>query len=260
MSHIDSFPEGAPCWYELGTTDQAAAKTFYSALFGWSAADAPMDGGSMYTTFQLDDRRVAAAYTLMAEQLAQNVPPHWMVYFRVSDADASAAKTASLGGKVIVPPFDIFDYGRMYVAQDTSGAHYCVWQPKTHPGVGILHQANAFCWAELATREPDKARDYYAELFGWHTKPHAMPGYTIWGVEGKDWGGILPMEGEQWNGIPSHWAIYWTVADCDASTAKATELGGRLNVPPFEVTGVGKISGIADPQGASCYLIQPMAM
>ena len=37
MPNIDKYPAGAFVWVELGTTDQAAAKTFYGALFGWAA-------------------------------------------------------------------------------------------------------------------------------------------------------------------------------------------------------------------------------
>jgi predicted enzyme related to lactoylglutathione lyase len=35
-----------------------------------------------------------------------DTPAHWSVTFAVDDADATAAKAAELGGKVIVPPFD----------------------------------------------------------------------------------------------------------------------------------------------------------
>jgi predicted enzyme related to lactoylglutathione lyase len=257
--HIDSFPVGAPCWYELATTDQAGAKAFYSALLGWTAQDFPMGDSGVYTTFGLEGRPCGAAYTLTPDQADQGVPPHWMVYFCSDDADASAAKAAGLGATVIVPPFDVFDFGRMYVAQDPGGAHYSVWQPNTHSGARIVHQLNAMCWVELATRDSDKCRDFYSALFGWSTKPHSMPGYTIWGAGGKDWGGIITMD-DHWKGIPSHWSVYWSVADCDAAVAKAQQLGARLNVPAFDAPGVGRICNIADPQGAASYLIHLTGM
>ena len=36
---------GRFCWFELGTTDQTAAKKFYTGLFGWSFVDHPMGIG-----------------------------------------------------------------------------------------------------------------------------------------------------------------------------------------------------------------------
>lgn len=260
MPHVDSYPVGAPCWFELATTDQAAAKAFYSAMFGWSANDNPMGEGSIYTMFELEGRSVGGGYLLNQQQTARGVPPHWLVYFRVEDADASAAKAVSLGGTVILPPFDVFEFGRMYIGQDPGGAYYSVWQTMKHAGAGIIHQPNTFCWAELATREPDKCRDFYSQLFGWSTKPHSMPGYTVWGAGGKDWGGILTMDPQHWQGVPSHWSFYWSVTDCDAAAAKAVELGGKINFPPFDAPGVGKICNINDPQGASSYLIHLTGM
>ena len=50
------------------------------------------------------------------------VPSHWMVYFAVSDCDASAEKVKSLGGNLRVPPTDIPEIGRFAVAQDPQGA------------------------------------------------------------------------------------------------------------------------------------------
>ena len=68
-------PLGAPSWFELGTSDQAAAETFYSALFGWTQRKTSMPDGSHYTIFQLGDRDVAACYTLMADMIAVSATP-----------------------------------------------------------------------------------------------------------------------------------------------------------------------------------------
>jgi hypothetical protein len=64
MPIMNEHPLGSPCWFELGTTDQAAAKEFYSQLFGWSANDNPMGPNEYYTIFRLGDRDAAAAYSL----------------------------------------------------------------------------------------------------------------------------------------------------------------------------------------------------
>jgi predicted enzyme related to lactoylglutathione lyase len=51
-------------------------------------------------------------------------------------------------------------------------------------------------------------------------------------------------------GVPSYWMPYWQVADCDASTAKAKELGASVMVPPQDIPKTGRFAVLQDPQGA----------
>ncbi len=113
MAHFESIPAGFPCWLELETTDQAAAKNFYTSLFGWSVADYPMEPGVFYSMFSLGNRNVAAAYQLSPEMKAEGVRPHWAIYFAVDSADETTARARSLGAAVIMEPMDVMDVGRM---------------------------------------------------------------------------------------------------------------------------------------------------
>ena len=88
---------GSFCLLELGTTDRNAAKTFYSTLFGWTSQDMPMGPDMTYTIFRSGGNDVGGAYNLMKEQLEAHVPPHWMLYIKVDNADASAAKATGTG-------------------------------------------------------------------------------------------------------------------------------------------------------------------
>jgi len=95
------------CWFELATSDQAAAKKFYGGLFGWTANDNPMGPDAYYTMFQLRGKNVAAAYTMMPEQAKQGVPPHWGTYVAVTNVDDTIARAKSLGGSVLAGPMDV---------------------------------------------------------------------------------------------------------------------------------------------------------
>lgn len=255
MPVVSEYQHGAPCWFELGTTDQNGAKQFYTELFGWSVNDFPMGENQVYSMFRLKDADVGAACTLMPEQLSRGVPPHWMVYFATKSADESAAKISELGGKVIAPPFDVMDVGRMAVCADPSGAVFCVWQAKAHRGAGIQGENNAVCWSELATRDAGAAREFYTSLLGWETRTNVnMPTYIEFGAGGQFRGGLLQMDAH-WEGIPPHWAIYIMVEDCDGAAAKARALGGQIKHGPFDAPGVGRIALLSDPQGASFYVI-----
>src|SRR5437588_732659 len=132
MANIEKHPAGSFCWIELGTTDQNGAKSFYGTVFGWAVNDFPMGPNESYTMFQLDGRDAAACYTLRPDQKEHGVPSHWMIYVSVDDADKTVSRATELGGKVLAGPFDVFDFGRMAVIQDPTGATFSVWQPKSH--------------------------------------------------------------------------------------------------------------------------------
>jgi hypothetical protein len=254
---------GSPNWFELATTDQAAAEDFYGALFGWRVLRIPMDhDDGHYTVFQLGDRDVAAASTLPPEQAAQGVTPNWAVYFKVDDADAIADRVAGAGGQVLAPPFEVMNHLRMAVCADPEGAAFQLFQPRAHGGVVAIREPNAVCWAELATRDLARAETFYTGLFGWTMSEHhaSPPGtYRMFGNADGLLGGLLRMT-EEWGAMPSHWSIYLQVADVDATVAQAQALGGRLCFPAFDAPGVGRIARIDDPAGAGFYVIRFVEM
>src|SRR5579864_8638659 len=136
MAQIEKHEPGSFCWIELGTTDQTAAKDFYTKLFGWTVQDFPMGPTEFYSMFSLQGSNTAAAYAIRQEQRAQGVPPHWMLYVATESADDTAKRASEAGGKVLAPPFDVFTVGRMAVLQDPTGATFSVWQPNSHKGTG----------------------------------------------------------------------------------------------------------------------------
>jgi uncharacterized protein len=110
---------GSVAWNELMTTNSAAAAEFYGKVLGVTAVKMPMPGME-YTILQVDEKPVGGVMDIMPEM--GPMPPHWGVYFAVDDADASAKKAESLGGKIMVPPQDIPEVGRFAVIQDPQGA------------------------------------------------------------------------------------------------------------------------------------------
>lgn len=111
------------CWGELATTDAAAAKSFYSGLFGWSLKES--SDGMPYTELANGGQPIGGIMAMSGPQW-EGVPPHWGIYFMVEDCDASAAKAGALGGKVCVPPTDIPHVGRFAVVQDPQGAAFSI--------------------------------------------------------------------------------------------------------------------------------------
>jgi predicted enzyme related to lactoylglutathione lyase len=251
MTNIDKHPAGSFCWIELGTTDQSAAKNFYAAIFGWTANDMPMGPDSFYTIWRLEGRDAAAGYTLRPDQIAQHVPPHWMLYIQVENVDASAAKVPQLGGKVIAGPFDVMDAGRMAVVQDPTGAYFCLWQPHKNAGIGIHSVHGTLCWADLSTSDPGSAQKFYSALLGWQFEKGEKDDSGYLHIKnGEHFIGGLPPAKYKQPGTPPHWLAYFLADDVDATANKAKEMGAKLFVPPMTMEGVGRMSVMADPQGA----------
>jgi uncharacterized protein len=114
---------GTLAWNELMTTDVAAAKKFYNAVFGWGEVTNG-EGAGAYTEFQISGRSIAGMMEKPAEMPAE-MPPFWGVYFTVADTDATAKRIGELGGSIMSPPRDI-EPGRFAVGVDPTGAAFSV--------------------------------------------------------------------------------------------------------------------------------------
>jgi predicted enzyme related to lactoylglutathione lyase len=256
MPHIDRHAPGSFCWIELGTSDQNAAKPFYSSLFGWTIEDFPMGPDGVYTMFKIGADPAAAAYT-MRPQEAAHIPPHWNLYVAVGSADESSKRVAGLDGKVLEGPFDVSSHGRMAVIQDPAGAVFCIWEAKQSIGSSVSGVAGTLCWADLSTPDVGLVKAFYEGLFGWKVAPSENDSSGYLHIQnGEEFiGGIPPAQYRNPN-APPHWMLYFAVADVDASTEKAKSQGAAIHMPPMSVEKVGRMAILGDPQGAVFSIFQ----
>lgn len=123
---------GAVSWNELATRDLAAARRFYSAVFGYSWDDVDTGpGGPPYATFSVGGQLAGGVMEMTGDWPAQ-VPPHWTPYFAVADPDAVVKRAADLGGAVDMPPTDS-PYGRFAAVRDPQGAAFDVIRLPENP-------------------------------------------------------------------------------------------------------------------------------
>ena len=167
MSEKTSYEPGVPCWVDLSTTDLPGALSFYRRLFGWDAEDMGEQAGH-YTMLRLAGSRRRRGRTPDAG--AGGPPPAWNVYVAVTDADATAKAIESAGGRLLMPPMDVFTSGRMAVAMDPQGAAFSIWQARDHIGSGSSTSRVRSTWTELATRDVEGAFAFYSAVFGWGRK------------------------------------------------------------------------------------------
>jgi len=115
------------------------------------------------------------------------------------------------------------------------------------------------CWYELMTTDPDGAPSFYTSLAGWTTDTWegGENPYTMWLAGGSPIGGLmkLPEEVAQ-TGAPSHWLMYVSTPDVEATADKVKELGGSI-LTKLDIPSVGQIVVVQDPQGAVFCAYQP---
>ena len=251
MTEVKAYPPGTFCWVELATTDVAAAKKFYASLFDWTATDNPIGEGGVYTMFQKGGKNICAQYAMAPDMIAQGIPPHWRSYVSVENVDASAEKVGTLGGTVMMAPFDVMEVGRMAVVQDSGGATFALWQPNQHIGAELVNEPGTLCWNELRTKDVAGAKQFYEGLFGWTTTSSPSGSgfdYLTFHNGDRMAGGMMQIQAD-WGDVPPHWSAYFAVEDCDATVAKAQELGGKLGKEPMDAPEVGRFASLQDPNG-----------
>lgn len=253
MTEINTYSPGTFCWIDLATTDAERSKEFYAGLFGWSAYEIPV-GPGVFTMLQLGGKEVASLYQLSRQQQAQGVPAHWMPYVAVPRADDMAERVRSLGGQVLVAPFDVLDLGRMALVLDPTGAPFAVWQAGRHIGTRLANRPGTLAWTELLTNDTGQAGYFYSQLFGWDIQTHAK-GITFF-KRGRKIAGMRPMAEERGDLWPQ-WLVYFAVTDCEASTEKARPLGGRIILPPASHEVIGHYAVLQDSQGARFSILKP---
>ena len=240
-------------WYELTTPDVDAAKKFYSRVAGWGTQRFDND----YDMWTTGGRPVGGVMQLRDDMREQGVPPNWLPYVESDDVDATAAKAASLGGRVVYGPEDIPGGGRFVVLQDPQGAVFGALKPGNPGGAWDgTPVVGRFSWHELMTTDYTKAFEFYSNLFGWEkTGEMDMGGgqnYFMYGKGGTAYGGMFNRFGDMTSMNP-FWLVYIHVKDVGTAVTAATKGGGVVHRPQMDIPG-GSIAILGDPQGAGFAL------
>lgn len=110
-----------------------------------------------------------------------------------------------------------------------------------------------FHWNELMTNDVESAKAFYGDIAGWTFNDMDMGDHGIYSVAmdgDKPVGGIFPMSGTDFEGMPTQWMSYLAVDDIDDCVKKAESAGATILQPPMDIPDVGRIAMIKDPTGA----------
>jgi uncharacterized protein len=245
-------------WYELMTTDVAAAATFYRDVVGWGTQEASTSK-LPYKLFATGEVPTAGLMELPEEGRKMGARPRWMGYVGVSDVHVAVGRIRRLGGAVYVPPIDT-NIGMISVVTDPQAATFGVvdglrirgQQPAESGKVGRIG------WRELLAGDLDREFAFYCELFGWQKADAegdpADATYHLFSAGGQVIGGALEKRPDE--PVP-FWLFYFNVEDLDAAAERVNAGGGRALVKPAEFPTDRLAAHCVDPQGAAFGLQGP---
>ena len=236
-------------WYELLTTDVAAAGAFYGKVIGWGGKDTSTPELA-YTLLTAGDVPVGGLMEIPEEGRRLGATPRWVGYVAVDDIGATATQIRRLGGGVLLPPTDS-NIGRVSVVADPQKATFALVSGLTYGQrqPGGLDEPGHVGWHELLAEDRNKIFDFYGELFGWQ-KAHETDQadlYQLFSAAGQTIGGMLTK-------LPSVsqpcWLYYFNVDDIGTAAERVNNGGGRVLQGPIELQDGCWIARCADPQGA----------
>ena len=237
-------------WYEILTTDVAAASAFYGNVVGWRTKDASTPELA-YAMLAAGEVPVGGLMELPEEGRRLGATPRWMGYVAVDDIDVTAAQIRRRGGAVLLPPTHS-NIGRVSVVADPQRATFALVSGLTYgqQQPGGLDEPGRVGWHELLAEDRNKVFDFYGELFGWQkTQGEIEPAdlYQLFSAGGETIGGMLTK-------LPSVqqacWLYYFNVDDIDEAASRVNAGGGRILQGPIELHDNWWIARCVDPQGA----------
>jgi uncharacterized protein len=254
MPQRSSYTEGTPNWFDLQTNDVAAEKAFYGPLFGWTFDDQPTPDGQFYSMARKSDGVVAAIVPKPPHAHGTVAAAMWNTYLAVDDVEATVARVAAAGGKVVLAPVDVPDAGRLAFVTDPTAASVGLWQAGGHVGATIVNEPGAVIWNELLTDDIAAATRFYQDVVGLvsETSDIGHGPYTTLKARGDSVAGVSRSTGAD---APSYWHVYFAVENATEAAEAATELGGEVLAGPLE-TAIGPMAALRDPLGAVFSVFQ----
>lgn len=242
---------GTQSWIDLGSPDLQASKAFYRGLFGWGSYTLTFDEFGDYEIFtEPSSDEGIAGVTALADDTQS---PSWTCTFRVDDVDACVRTVEAAGGRLRVDPTQVDGLARIAQFADPQGAEFGVWQPVRSGGQAPIGERSAARFVELACRDGSEEH-FYRRVFGWSMTEADGRFATRWTVEGRLVATAVAADGDGPAGPLPQWSPYFEVADCDAATARAVELGARVRSEPAD-TDLGRFSVLTDPTGVRFAVI-----
>ena len=259
MTIRTGFTEGEVCWTDLQTSDVAAAKAFYAAVFGWRFEDLPTPDGRSYAQAFLGEDLVTVIAPRNPQQQAAGAPGQWNVYFASSDAQELADGLVHAGGTLEFGPEEVGGTGVMVFFAPPGGGTTGAWQAGSHFGTVRSGEPGALAWAELLTPEPQSAVGFFQQLFGQDVTEYPQDDggkYSTLMVNGAEVAGIAAVPADAEGTLKPGWQVYFGVSSVPEAVSAAEAAGGTVLIAPDGDEEAGTIATLEDPQGGVFSILE----
>jgi uncharacterized protein len=219
--------------FEIGAAEDQPLVRFYGELLGWGLKGVA-DG---YTVV---DTRGGTGINGGIGRSRGGEP--WATFcVEVEDLGASLERAEGLGGRTVRPATEppgmavamFHDPDGLLVGLQRAGA-----SPQGGPARPSAGDGAPVDWFEVLGADAGRSQAFYAELFGWEV-PGGAYGQVVAGI-----GGGIGAGGE------ARWAtVYASVADVEATLARAQALGGTRVYGPNPVDDHTQTGAFRDPAG-----------
>jgi predicted enzyme related to lactoylglutathione lyase len=256
----ERFP-GKIIWRDLLTNDPAASQQFYGELFGWTfesvGAASNLNSDSDYTLIRHNGKLIGGMIDTIALNGRDDIS-QWIISMSVEDIDTRIETVTASGGKVMTPPTDLQDRGRLAVISDAEGALIALLETRDGDPRDSEAGMGDFLWDELWTTDVENASALFKSLTSLSAgavdiDPDAAvaPEYRL--LKGGDVPrvGIMP---NPLDGLDPVWVSYLRVESPAAIASRVAELGGRIIVEAGPRPLGGEVAFIAGPSGAGIAL------
>ena len=227
-------------WHDLMTDDVEAARRFYGGVLDWSFNEVPHPSGVDYTLVSVDGRYFGGIVYLPDTPEAEY--SRWLPYLSVVDVDEAVATTESNGGQSVVPPTDLGKWARAAAVTDPQGAVVGLLRSRVgDPDDSRPLVAGQVVWNELHAADEAEAASFYNALAGLEADTIERRGgeYTFLMADGQRRSGVMLRPNEE---VTPQWLTYFGVDDVNAATAKVTEFGGTVILPPSQDLREGRMA------------------
>lgn len=247
----NTYREGQFVWRELMTSDIQKARGFYGELLGWTYKDMPMEKGGVYTIVSKGETTVGG---MMQIPPGAQFPSYWCSYVSVKDVDATAEAVKARGGQVLVIE-TAKGVGRFGAVMDPQGGVIGVLHGETGDMPAIERPfPGVFCWETLNATDPDKAKAFYREVFGWSLGSGPGNADNVFKAGEAMVADVEPAP----PGIQhAAWVLHVVVEKLTDATARAEKLGAKILMANVAVPQIGSMTFVQDPMGAVLSLFEP---
>jgi uncharacterized protein len=239
-------------WADLVTDDVRAARQFYGELFGWS----------FYTvgnyTIVVNAERPMCGMFQRERPKDGSAQPRWFGYISVGNVKKAQKTVAKLGARVLAAPQEFPKRGEQAVFADPEGAVFGVMKSSSGDPEDLLAEPGDWVWIELLSRDARKAGEFYRAVAGYDVVENTSsprPEDFVFVSEGYARAAAVTLPKDRPSAAPT-WLLFVRVNNLSGCVEKATQLGGKVVLPPDPKLFEGKLAVIADPTGAAVGVMQ----